>query len=289
MPDTAHIRDRLLTWYAAAHRDFPFRRTRDPYAVLVSEVMLQQTQTSRVADRFEPFMARFPTAAALAAATDADLLSAWSGLGYNRRALNLRRSAAGLDELSADGRIPSVADLEQLPGVGPYTARAVASLAWGTPIGVVDTNVRRWLIRRFGLPLDAGPRTLQDLADGLAAGARDPQEVAAWTHATMEFGAAICTSRAPRCGSCPIADGCPSRDAAAAVPVPRQAPFPGSVREARGTLLRTLAMHPAGEISVVAARRLTGRPLAEFGVAVRAMERDGLLHRVGRRVRLGGG
>ena len=289
MPDAAPIRDAVLAWYAAAHRDFPFRRTSDPYPVLVSEVMLQQTQASRVAERFGPFMDRYPTADALAAATDADLLTAWSGLGYNRRALALRRAAASLAALTVDERVPSVADLERLPGVGPYTARAVASLAWGTPVGVVDTNVRRWLVRRFGLPRDATPAALQAVADALAASGRAPGEVAAWTHASMEFGAAICVARAPRCRECPVAEGCPSRDAAPAVPTPRQPPFPGSTRAARGALLRGLTARPAREVSLIAARRLTGLPPDRFGEVLRAMRRDGLLHRVGRRVRLGGG
>src|SRR5439155_24520259 len=136
------------------HRDFPWRRTTDPYAVLVSEVMLQQTQASRIAERFPIFMRRFPTAADLAAAPEADVLTAWSGLGYNRRALALRRAASGV---SLHGWPREVGALERLPGIGPYTARALASLAFATPVGVVDTNVRRWLIRRFGVPAN-GPR-----------------------------------------------------------------------------------------------------------------------------------
>ena len=199
------IRDLLLAWYASGHRDFPWRHTSDPYAVLVSEVMLQQTQASRVAERFPAFMSRFPTAGALASATEAEVLSAWSGLGYNRRALALRRAAA---EVAAHGWPHEVAALQRLPGLGPYTARAVASLAFGEPVGVVDTNVRRWLVRRFGLAADGPRRELQDLANALAL-AGDRADAAPWTHATMEFGAAICRPRAPRCGDCPIADGCP--------------------------------------------------------------------------------
>jgi A/G-specific adenine glycosylase len=135
------VRASLLAWYATDHRDFPWRRTTDPYAVLVSEVMLQQTQASRVAERFPTFMSRFPTTRALAEASDAEVLAAWSGLGYNRRALALQRAAAAV---STNGWPSDVAALERLPGIGPYTARAVASLAFGEPVGVVDTNVRRW-------------------------------------------------------------------------------------------------------------------------------------------------
>lgn len=171
----ARVRGALLTWYAAAHRDFPWRRTSDPYAVLVSEVMLQQTQASRVAERFPAFLARFPTAQALATASESAVLQAWSGLGYNRRALALRKASAGI---AARGWPTQVSDLERLPGIGPYTARAVASLAFGQPVGVVDTNVRRWLVRRFGLSPLTAPRDLQRLADALAA-AGNPADAAA--------------------------------------------------------------------------------------------------------------
>ncbi|MGH2445564.1 MAG: A/G-specific adenine glycosylase, partial [Candidatus Limnocylindria bacterium] len=203
------IRPALLAWYADAHRHFPWRGSTDPYAVLVSEVMLQQTRAARVADRFPRFMARFPTAEALAAASEASVLAEWSGLGYNRRALALRRTA-GL--VASNGWPRDVRGLEALPGIGPYTAHAIASLAFGMPVGVVDTNVRRWLLRRLCGPDE--PRRLQALADALAAPGVGT-DVAAWTHASMEFGAAICRSRTPLCDSCPIANGCPSRGAAA--------------------------------------------------------------------------
>lgn len=278
----ARVRASLLGWYASGHRDFPWRRTTDPYAVLVSEVMLQQTQASRVAERFPTFMDRFPSAASLAAASEADVLGAWSGLGYNRRALALRRAAA---EVAAHGWPRDVAPLERLPGIGPYTARAVASLAFGEPVGVVDTNVRRWLTRRFGLSGTARLRDLQSLADALA-GAGDPADAAPWTHATMEFGAGICTSRAPRCATCPIAEGCPSFGTTATVPVPRQAAFAGSDRAYRGALLRALADASGNAVTTHAARRLL--PARAFDRVVAGLERDGLLHRSGRRLLLGG-
>ena len=278
----ARVRASLLTWYAAAHRDFPWRHTSDPYAVLVSEVMLQQTQASRVAERFPLFMSRFPTAAALASATEADVLSAWSGLGYNRRALAVRRAAG---EVAAHGWPQEVAALQRLPGIGPYTARAVASLAFGEPVGVVDTNVRRWLVRRFGVAANGPRRELQDLADALAQ-AGDRADAAPWTHATMEFGAAICRPRAPRCSDCPIADGCPSRGLDRQVPVPRQAAFAGSDRAHRGAVLRALTAAGDGSITVAAARRLV--PRQAYGRVIAGLERDGLLHRSGARLGLGG-
>jgi A/G-specific adenine glycosylase len=277
-----HIRSSLLDWYTADHRDFPWRHTTDPYAVLVSEVMLQQTQASRVAERFPLFMSRFPTAADLAAAGEAQVLTAWSGLGYNRRALALRRAAA---EVAAHGWPRDVAALQQLPGIGPYTARAVASLAFGEPVGVVDTNVRRWLVRRFNLDAESSLRELQDLADALAK-TGDRADAPSWTHTTMEFGAAVCRPHAPRCDECPIADGCPSRGLARLVPVPRQAGFLGSDRAHRGAILRALAAATDHSIGAPAARRLV--PDNAYRRIVAGLERDGLLHRSAGRLLLGG-
>jgi A/G-specific adenine glycosylase len=278
----ARVRSSLLSWYATDHRDFPWRRTTDPYAVLVSEVMLQQTQASRVAERFPIFMRRFPTAAALAAATEAQVLAAWSGLGYNRRALALRRAAT---EVASHGWPQDMEALTRLPGIGPYTARAMASLAFGEPVGVVDTNVRRWLVRRFGLRADTRLVELQTLADALAI-AGSAADAAPWTHATMEFGAAICTPRSPRCNACPIADGCPSRGMAATVPVPRQASFAGSDRAYRGAILRALSGARRHAITMRAAGDLVPEGAVERVVA--GLERDGLLHRSTGRLVLGG-
>jgi A/G-specific adenine glycosylase len=284
------VRGALLAWYAAGHRDFPWRGTTDPYTVLVSEVMLQQTQAARVAERFPRFMFRFPTAESLAAAPVDAVLAEWNGLGYNRRALALQRAAVAV---VARGWPRDVAGLSALPGVGPYTARAVASLAFGVPAGVVDTNVRRWLLRRFGGPDSA--RRLQMVADGLASPGRGP-EVAAWTHATMEFGAAVCRSRNPRCDGCPIARGCPSRNIAAAVPVARQPSLRGSDRAYRGAVLRFLASEQAHAIGVRSLRASLAREADRIGPVLdevswmrvlATLERDGLVHRSRGSVRLG--
>ena len=284
------VRRALLDWYAAEHRDFPWRESRDPYAVLVSEVMLQQTQASRIAQRFPTFMSRFPTAASLASAPAPAVLAEWSGLGYNRRALALQRAAA---IVARDGWPSDVTGLARLPGVGPYTARAVASLAFGIPIGVVDTNVRRWLLRRFGGP-DQPPR-LQELADALAAPG-EGRNVGAWTHATMEFGATICRARRARCDACPIARGCPSRDTAARVALPRHPALWGSDRAYRGAVVRFLSGTPGHGLLerdlrrqlALDARRI-GPKLGESGWEriMDALEWDGLAHRSGEIVRLG--
>jgi A/G-specific adenine glycosylase len=282
-PDAlAPVRRAIMAWYAAGHRDFPWRGTTDPWAVLVSEVMLQQTQAGRVSERFPAFMARFPSTRVTAAASDREILAAWSGLGYNRRALALRRTAIAVE---ADGWPSDVAGLERLPGIGPYTARAVAALAFGQPVGAVDTNVRRWLVRRFGAVPDARGATLQALADGLAAPASSPLEAADWMHASMEFGGRICRARSPLCDACPIADGCPSRGLGVRVPVPRQAPFERSDRAVRGAILRELSRAPDHVLPEARlARLLGGKPPPAI---VDALERDGLVHRAGEWLRLG--
>ena len=286
----SHVRRSVLGWYAAGHRDFPWRGTRDPYAVLVSEVMLQQTQASRIADRFPAFVAQFPTAESLATASTADVLAAWSGLGYNRRALALRRTAA---IVARDGWPRDAAGLASLPGIGPYTARAVASLAFDAPVGVVDTNVRRWLLRRFGGPDQ--PRRLQALADAIAGPGRGT-DIAAWTHASMEFGAAICRSRDPRCDACPIAGSCPSRGRAATVAVARQPALRGSDRAYRGAVLRLLSAADGHLLEAQTLRAGLGRDADRIGPAldeagwvrvVDGLARDGLAHRAGGIVRLG--
>ena len=286
----ASVRATILAWYASERRAFPWRGSRDPYAVLVSEVMLQQTQAARVAPRFESFMARFPTATALGGAAAADVLAEWTGLGYNRRALNLQRAAA---HVAVHGWPRDVAGLESLPGVGPYTARAIASLAFGVRAGVVDTNVRRWLLRRFGGR--DHPARLQVLADALAAhGTGDA--VAEWTHASMEIGASVCRSRVPRCEACPMALSCPSRGRAARIAVARQAPLRGSDRAYRGAVVRLLAAargHALGETElrarVVSEGPRVGSALDDAGWerVVRALHRDGLVHLGPGVVRLG--
>lgn len=287
-PDLRRVRANLLGWYDAMKRDLPWRRTRDPYGVLVSEVMLQQTQASRAAERFPRFLARFPSVEALAAASPAEVLAEWSGLGYNRRALALHRTAA--EVVRAGGWPREIDGLRRLPGIGPYTARAIASLAFDQPVGVVDTNVRRWLIRRFGV--SDRPAALQDMADALAVAGPD-RRADGWTHASMEFGAMVCRSRGPRCDDCPIARGCPSRGRAVDVPVTRQPPLAGSDREVRGAILRVLAGAPDHMMVEGSARAtLIATVTAELDAerwerVIAALEREGLAHRASGSLRLG--
>lgn len=195
----------ILAWYAVAGRPLAFRRTTDPYAVLVSELMAQRTQAVRAAEAWTTWIARWPTPVDLASAPVAEVLRAWAGLGYNRRAMALRR-AAEVIVAQHGGRVPDdVAALEALPGVGPYTARAVAAIAFGRPVGAVDTNVRRVLGRVAAGGSDAlAPRALQALADAVV-----PADAAGpWTHALMDVGARLCAPRSPRCGECPVAPWC---------------------------------------------------------------------------------
>ena len=201
--------DGLLSWYERVRRPLPWRETRDPYALLVSEVMLQQTQALRVVPYYERWLGRFPDARALADAPVRDVLAEWSGLGYNRRALALQRAAA----IVAARGWPE--DLTDLPGVGPYTAAAVASFAWDRQVAAVDTNVRRVLSRRDGVDYTA--RGLTERAGELL----PPGRAAVFNQAMMELGATICRARAPRCGECPVAGGC-----AGPRELPRRAPQP---------------------------------------------------------------
>ena len=251
----------LLDWYARNCRPLPWRTTRDPYALLVSEVMLQQTQAARVVPYYEAFLARFPDPPALAAASPREVLEAWSGLGYNRRALALQAAAR---EVARNGW-PD--DLTELRGVGPYTAAAVGSFAWDRPQAALDTNARR-VIERF----DGRPRTRAELArraDELLPAGR----AADFNQAMMELGATVCRPRAPRCPDCPVRAGCATN--AAGGPVPATARrgaerFEDSDRWARGRIVAAL---------------LAGEPLpAGLGAerrerALAGLERDGLVVR----------
>ena len=203
----------LLAWFAEHGRDLPWRRTRDPYAILVSEVMLQQTQVERVVPRYEAWLARWPTVSALAAASPAEVIREWQGLGYNRRALNLHRAAR---VVAAEGW-PE--ELTELPGVGAYTAAAVRNFAFGELVLPVDTNVHR-ILERTGH--DFAPEAAQALFD---------------------LGATVCLARVPRCGRCPLAAECPSRGLRFE-PERRQSRFEGSFRQRRARVLAAVVQAP---------------------------------------------
>lgn len=198
------FRRRLLAWFRRAGRDLPWRRTRDPWAVVVSEFMLQQTQVSRVVDYYDRFLRRYPTLADLAAAPARAVREAWDGLGYYRRAANLHRLARAVVK-DHGGLVPSdPAELVRLPGVGPYTAGAVACFAFERPAAAVDTNVARVLTRYFGRRRPAA--ALRALA--LRLQPRAGRAAWAFNQAVMELGAMVCTARNPRCGDCPVRRDC---------------------------------------------------------------------------------
>lgn len=242
------VTEHLLTWSGQARRDLPWRRTRDPWAVLVSELMLQQTQVARVLPRYADFLDRFPTPAACAASAPGEVVRHWAGLGYNRRALNLHRAATAVVDRHG-GTLPDDLDaLLALPGIGPYTARAVLAFAFERDHGVVDTNAARVLARAVaGRRL--APREAQDLADAQVPPGR------AWEHnqAVLDLGATICVRRRPRCEACPLQvecawyrSGLPDPDPAdgsAGVSTP-QSRFEGSDRQGRGRLVQALRTGP---------------------------------------------
>jgi A/G-specific adenine glycosylase len=207
------VKQLLLDWYDEHARPLPWRETRDPYAILVSEVMLQQTQVDRVIPRWQAWLARWPTVEALAAATPGDVIRDWQGLGYNRRAITLHRAAR---HVAANGW-PD--DLRELPGVGPYTAAAVGNFAFGRDLLPVDVNVTR-IQERTG-----------EQFDGECA------------QALFDLGATVCLARVPRCSDCPLAENCPSFGRRYE-PLRKQSAFQGSFRQRRANALRAVA---AGE------------------------------------------
>jgi A/G-specific adenine glycosylase len=227
------VEDLLLAWFREKGRDLPWRRTRDPYAILVSEVMLQQTQVERVVPRYGAWLERWPTVHSLAAAPTADVIRAWQGLGYNRRGINLHRAARFVSQHGWP------ADLTELPGVGPYTAAAVANFAFGRDVLPADTNVRR-VQERTGAQFS--PAAAQAL---------------------MDLGSNVCLARVPRCGSCPLTAACPSQGRRFAA-LRKQSRFEGSFRQRRAATLRLVADRP--------------RALAELDAdVVAALARDALV------------
>jgi A/G-specific adenine glycosylase len=235
----------LLAWFSEHGRSLPWRETHDPYAILVSEIMLQQTQVSRVIERYTAWLERWPTVEDLAAASTADVVRAWSGLGYNRRAVNLQRAARTVDE--AGGFPRTLEGLRALPGIGPYTAGAIACFAFGEQLTTVDVNVRRVLTRAL------------EREDAPPPGGRAWE----WNQALFDLGATVCLARIPRCEVCPLAAGCPARGTRFE-PLRKQSPFAGSSRARRAALVRDLHDGP--------------RPASLYDAAtLDGLERDGLL------------
>jgi A/G-specific adenine glycosylase len=279
------LRRALRAWYRPRREGYPWRRDGiGPYPVLVSEVMLQQTQAARVAAAFDGFLRRFPNVSSLAVAAPADVLRAWSGLGYHRRAVALHEAARTIVRVHG-GEVPGDPEaLQHLPGVGLYTASAVAAIAFGRPVVAMDVNVRRVASRvvlgrepegRDGPRIAAAARVLLDR--------RDP---ATWNQAMMDLGREVCRP-APRCGVCPLGPWCrfrsvgrPGRSAVA----PKQSPFEGSNRQVRGRIVAVLRERPSAGLSGLAAA--TGFEVDRVGSAVTGLVRDGIVERRGRSFRL---
>ncbi len=301
MNELAAIRAALLDWFTASGRDLPWRRTRDPYRIMVSEMMLQQTQVDRVLPKFSAFLERFPTLERLASAPTAEVIRAWAGLGYNRRAVNMQRTARAVLE-DHGGQFPrDLATLLKLPGIGPYTAGAIACFAFEQDVGFMDTNIRRVIQRLFVGPEENGMAAEAQLLAQAQAAVPTGQGWA-WNQAIMELGALICTAAAPACWRCPVHSFCRSYAArrtadeqlfSADQPLTpkwqrrvaerREAPYTGSNRFYRGRTIEALRGLPPGQ--ALALTELGGQIKADFSAndlpwlqaLVDGLARDGLL------------
>lgn len=282
------IREGLISWFAENRRDLPWRQTRDPYRILVSEVMLQQTQVDRVIPYYERWLERFPTVEALAEAPTGDLIKAWAGLGYNRRAIYLQKTARAVMERHG-GIFPSeIAELRKLPGIGPYTAGAIAAFAFEQDVAFLDTNMRRVVHRlMFGSDIPARQATEQQILQ--AAEALVPPGIGwMWNQALIEFGALQCTRRRPACVICPLQSACTAfpaiqTDIAELPPGVRlknEASFHGSNRQFRGRVVEELRRQSSATLSELGPRVKNGFAADDlpwlYGV-VEGLARDGLV------------
>jgi len=283
----AHMQVNLLDWFAANARDLPWRRTRDPYAILVSEVMLQQTQVDRVLPYYTRFLERFPTVHDLADAPTSEVIRIWSGLGYNRRAVNLQRAAiVVVNEL--EGRFPDdPVELKKLPGIGSYTAGAISAFAHERDVAFLDTNMRR-VISRVIFESESVPEPeALEVANALV----PPGRGWAWNQALIEFGALQCTARRPACIVCPLRETCAAfptmqatlgrkRSLVRKTPVP----FENTTRYYRGRIVETLRALPEHDPTGIALTELGSivqEGFAEENIPwlrgiVEGLQRDGL-------------
>jgi A/G-specific adenine glycosylase len=284
------IGERLADWYASGHRDLPWRTPGfTAWGTLVSEIMLQQTPVARVIPALERWLTRWPTPADLASVPPGEAVRAWERLGYPRRALALHAAATVIAERHANEVPADVDALLALPGVGPYTARAVAAFAYGIRTPVVDTNVRRVLARAVRGQGEAGPaRTTVDLAEMEAVLPLDATRARLVNAGAMELGQTVCIARSPRCDACPIAAACAWRAAGYPAYQGRRAPvqkkYEGSDRQVRGLVLRELR----GSDTPVPVAVIAGlwADAAQLARAVDGLLRDGLIERAGDDLRL---
>ncbi len=267
VPMVTAVQERLRSWFRRHGRDLPWRKTRDPYHILVAEVMLQQTQVDRVLPYYTAFLERFPTLQALAEASPAEVIRLWAGLGYNRRAVNLQRVAQRIVQQHG-GRFPrSVEELRTLPGIGAYTAGAIACFAFEHDVAFLDTNIRRVLHRIFIGPDVPHPRASDRALSQLAAQVVPQGGGWEWNQAVMEFGAVHCTARKPACSVCPVQAHCRAfpailtaiQEHSATFRARDATPFAGSSRWYRGRILAALRDAPPDQ----------GLTLADIGQQVR--------------------
>ncbi len=235
------MRANLLAWYRRHRRDLPWRRTRDPYAIWVSEIMLQQTRVAAVVERYETFLENFPTVGALAHASEADVLALWSGLGYYRRARMLHKAAKAVVAQSGGNMPASAAELRDLPGIGVYTSAAIASIAYGEPVAVVDGNVERVVQRLagWGSKSREGQTELNRNITAYAAALLDPSSAGDFNQAMMELGATVCLPKGPLCLACPLREFCETQGEH---PAPVRAPM-RSATIAHALVIRSRALH----------------------------------------------
>jgi A/G-specific adenine glycosylase len=299
--DLLAIRQALISWFGEAARDLPWRHTRDPYRILVAEVMLQQTQVDRVVPKYQAFLERFPTLEALAAAPTAEVIRLWSGLGYNRRAVNMQRAARAVLEQWAGTFPHDTAALRKLPGVGSYTAGAIACFAFEQDVAFMDTNIRR-VVRRVFVGQDERELSETRLMS-IAQAAVPPGKGWIWNQAIMELGALICTAAAPACWRCPLRPSCRDYaarrisdeqifEAAAAVrqhtrprrvAERRETAYAGSSRFYRGRIVEVLRQQPSGSpLTLSKLGQLVKEDFSDddrvwLGGLVEGLARDGLL------------
>jgi A/G-specific adenine glycosylase len=287
------LRQQLLRWYEGNRRDLPWRRSRDPYAIWVSEIMLQQTRVAAVEERYRAFMARFPTVAALARAAEQEVLALWSGLGYYRRARMLHKAARQVMN-DHGGLLPqTVSGLRKLPGIGVYTAAAIASIAHSEAVAVVDGNVERVLCRLAGWDAShtAGKSGLSRRIADLAARLVDPGRSGDFNQAMMELGATVCLPRNPKCLLCPIAAACVTRGEHKTTPRPRmQARDAAYALCVRGAATRTpavlLEQRPASASVMPGLFELPALPEYDFPSGELAMTVRHAIMQVNYRVRI---
>ncbi len=250
MPDAQFFQEQILMWYAKNKRDLPWRTTKNPYPILVSEMMLQQTQVDRVIPKYHAFLTQFPTIQDLANASPAAVIQSWAGLGYNRRALHLQKIAQAV-VAQHNGNIPNnLTLLQELPGIGPYTASAVASFAFNADVPVIDVNIKRILERYFSPPPEK-PKQYDLTLRNLEEKSLPKGQSSVWHNALMDFGSLCCTAKNPSCDKCPLQSQCTFTAELRRLPPEQRAhlfatkkkkivPFIGSTRYYRGKILALL-------------------------------------------------